>query len=97
MKGRTQPPQAPRFPSVIKLKATTKDAACAEAAQFAKQGMTGIWIVQELHDDRCLAGDSHRDRDCICTPDYVLMEISAHQNFMAFDRSMRAREKTGLN
>jgi hypothetical protein len=96
MKGRTPPPQAPRFPPVMRLQARTKDDAYAEAAEYARQGMIGLWIIQTLHDDGCRAVLSHADDDCVapCQPDFVLMRYDAHANFMQFDQRMR---KAGLN
>jgi len=94
MRGRTVPPL--RFPPVIELTACTKDEAYAEAAHLAAAGMTGLWIIQVLHDDGCKASESQEDGDCVppCQPAFVLMDFEAHQNFMQFDSLMR---KAGMN
>lgn len=96
MRGRTVPPQAPRFPPVIELNATTKEEAHVEAAALASQGMVGLWVIQILHDDGCNAATSQVDTDCHapCRPAFVLMSLDAHRNFMQFDQRLR---KAGQN
>jgi hypothetical protein len=84
------------FGQVIPLASHTKDGAHAEAAQLAMQGMTGLWIIQSLHDDFCKCAQTQDERDCHpkCKPDYILMSLEAHASLMQFDARMR---KAGSN
>ena len=93
MRGRNVPPS---FPPVIPLNAHTLLDAHVEAAELARQGMGGVWVVQALHDDGCRACETQNDADCRapCVPNFVLMSLPAHASFMQFDQMLR---KAGSN
>lgn len=84
------------FGQVIPLTSHDHDGAHAEAAQLAMQGMVGLWVIQCLHDDFCPCNETQNAADCHpkCEPDYILMSLEAHQNFMQFDQQLR---KAGSN
>lgn len=84
------------FPPVIPLTSHTKAEAYAEASRYAKQGMSGMWIIQILHDDFCKVVKTQNDADCHpkCKPAFVLMRSDMHADFMRLDARLR---KAGVN
>ncbi len=81
-----------KAPRVIPLRSARDLAAAHRAAArlMTRRGLTGLWIVQALHDDGCQAVRSQDDTDCRppCAPDFVLMDFAAHRSFMRFDQAM---------
>lgn len=79
-------------PQVIALDQSHNMAeAHTQAAELARQGLSGAWVVQCLHDPGCRAIHSQNDRDCRkpCAPELYLLSIGAFAGFMQFDRQMQ--------